>query len=73
MGYAKGLYMQVSSKNIKADTGRVITPLKFNMEPKNWWLVDVSPFPFGGEYFSGNITTLLKQHLGKYKVDPYQL
>ena len=52
MGYAKGLYMQVSSKNMKAYMGRVITPLKFNMGPKNWWLVDVSPFPFGGGYFS---------------------
>ena len=24
-----------------------ITPLKINMEPKNWWFVDVSPFPRG--------------------------
>ena len=41
-------YMGVILKNIKDYMGRVITPLKFNMEPKNWWLVDVSPFPFGG-------------------------
>ena len=23
------------------------TPPKFNMEPKNWWFVDVSPYPRG--------------------------
>ena len=30
-----------------------ITPPKINMEPKNWWFVDVSPFPRG--YFPGSM------------------
>ena len=50
-GICKGIIYAGILKNMKAYTGRVITPLKFNMEPKNWWLVDVSPFPFGGGVF----------------------
>ncbi len=28
-------------------------PKKINMEPKNWWFVDVFPFPKG--HFSGSM------------------
>ena len=50
-GICKGIIYAGILKTMKAYTGRVITPLKFNMGPKNWRLVDVSPFPFGGSIF----------------------
>ena len=48
-----------------------VTPPKINMEPKNWWFVDVSPFShevFSGSSrsFSGGVYPLLKTHPRSY-------
>ena len=58
---------------------RSLTPPKINMEPENWWFVDVSPFPkgcfqvpclFSGVYFSFSDTKRPFNTPSKTNVEP---